>query len=344
MQTGAASSGRKPRLIDVARAAGVSPKTVSNYIHDYPIMSERTVAKVRDAIVRLGYVPNQSAQTLRTGRTGLIGLAVPDLSIPYFAELAGLVTEAAEERGLTLLIDQTKGDRERERRVVSGLGSRTLDGVIVSPMSLSADELTKVDRTMPLVVLGERSHPAGVSYVGVDNVAAARAGTQHLIDLGRTRVAAVGRVSGRAQGTWSYRLQGCVEALRAAGLPVRAEWQSVITRFDREQGADAMTQLLTLDRPPDAVFCFSDLLAVGALLVLHERGVRVPDDVAVIGWDDIEEARFAWPPLSSVRADTVAVARAAVDHLLSQLRGESAESLDTYVDFTVIERASSRGP
>lgn len=352
-------TGRRARLIDVAREAGVSPKTVSNYVHDYPFMSERTTARVRAAIEKLGYRPNQSAQTLRTGRTGLVGLALPDLSVPYFAELAALVTEAAEALGFTLLIDQTKGDADRERRVVSGLGSHALDGLIISPMALGVDELAEIDRQMPLVVLGERPHPAGVPYVGVDNVAAARAAAQHLVDLGRTRIAAIGRVQHRPGGTWVPRLAGYAAVLTAAGLPTPVDRQPVISRFDRSEGERAMTELLALPEPPDAVFCFSDLLAVGALAVLHRSGVAVPEAVALVGWDDIAESRYAWPPITTVRADTEEVARIAVRRLAEQILGtgdlddpgaqvdppghpESATA-DTLVEFTIIRRASTVG-
>jgi LacI family transcriptional regulator, repressor for deo operon, udp, cdd, tsx, nupC, and nupG len=331
----------KARLVDVAREAGVSPKTVSNYLNGYPFMSERTIAKVRAAVEKLDYTPNRSAQTLRTGKIGIIGVAVPNLRTPYFAELASMITDAAEARGYTLLIDQTGAELERERRAVSGVGPQALDGLIIAPLRLSAADVSAATSAMPVVVLGEWAHPRDVPYVGVDNVAAARDATQYLLDLGRTRIAALGEVSGTELGTWGYRMRGYSQALRAAGIKVRRQFQPKIRNFSRQQGAQATEQLLKLSEPPDALFCFSDMLAVGALSVLHREGIRVPEDVALIGWDDIEEASFTWPPLTSVRADPELVATTAVDYLLRQINHEPISEPDFYVDYELVVRQST---
>jgi DNA-binding LacI/PurR family transcriptional regulator len=333
----------KARLVDVAREAGVSPKTVSNYLNGYPFMSERTTERVRAAIAKLDYVPNQSARTLRTGKIGIIGVALPNLQAPYFAELAGLLTEAAEERGYTLLIDQTGGDLDRELRAVRGIGPQALDGLILSPLSLAAEDVAAARDAQPLVVLGEWTHPAGVPYVGVDNVAAARAATEHLLSLGRRRVAAIGTISDTPRGTWGVRLTGYRAALTEAGQATDERLEPRVANFHFDQGASAMSRLLDLPQGPDAVFCFSDMLAIGALSVLHRRGVRIPDDIAVMGWDDITQARYAWPPLTSVRAGTDVVARTAVDYLLRQIDDRPLEHTDHYVDFEIIVRASTTG-
>lgn len=332
----------KARLVDVAHEAGVSPKTVSNYLNGYPFMSERTVAKVRDAVEKLDYTPNRSAQTLRTGKIGIIGLAVPNLRAPYFAELASMVSDAAEERGYTLLIDQTGGDLERERRAVKGVGPQALDGLILAPLRISsADVSAAATSAMPVVVLGEWAHPRDVPYIGVDNVAAARQATEYLLGLGRRRIAALGQVGENLVGTGSYRIRGYTQALRAAGIRVNQQLQPKIKNFTRMQGAEATERLLKLATPPDALFCFSDMLAIGALSVLHARQIRVPEDIAVVGWDDIEEAAFCWPPLTTVRARTDIVAATAVDYLLRQIDDEPIEDWDHYVDYELVVRHST---
>lgn len=333
----------KARLVDVAREAGVSPKTVSNYLNGYPFMSERTIERVRAAIDKLDYVPNQSARTLRTGKIGIIGVAVPNLRAPYFGQLAAMLTEAAEERGYTLLIDQTGGDLDRELRAVRGIGPQALDGLIISALKLTAEDVSTARDAQPLVVLGEWEHPAGVPYVGVDNVAAARAATDHLLSLGRRRVAAIGTISDTPRGTWGVRIAGYREALQAAGVAPDERLEPRVANFQFDQGASAMSRLLDLDERPDAVFCFSDMLAIGALSVLHDRGVRVPEDIAIMGWDDVTEARYAWPPLTSVRAETEEVARVAVDYLLRQINNQPIERTDYYVDYEIVARASTIG-
>lgn len=333
----------KPRLVDVAREAGVSPKTVSNFLNGYPFMSDQTTERVRAAVQKLEYVPNRSARTLRTGKIGIIGLAVPNLRAPYFAELAALVTEAAEDRGYTLLIDQTGGDLDRELRAVRGIGPQALDGLIISPLQLRAEDVSAARDAQPLVVLGEWEHPAGVPYVGVDNVAAARTATEQLLSLGRRRIAAIGTISDIPSGTWGVRLAGYLEALAAAGIDPDDRLLPRVRDFRYDQGAAAMSRLLGLDEPPDAVFCFSDMLAIGALSVLHEHGLGVPGDVAVIGWDDVTEAQYAWPPLTSVRAETDVVARVAVDYLLRQLDRQPLDRPEYYVDYRIVGRASTHG-
>lgn len=334
----------KARLVDVAKEAGVSPKTVSNFLNGYPFMSERTMSKVRAAVEKLDYRPNRSAQTLRTGKIGIIGLAVPNLRAPYFAGLAAQITDEAEQRGYTLLIDQTGGDLERERRAVRGIGPQALDGLIVSTLKLTAEDVSAAKDAMPVVVLGEWAHPAGVPYVGVDNVSAARAATDHLLGLGRRRIAAVGIIGDEPSGTWGVRITGYREALAAAGVAEDPDLVPRIRDFHFDQGADAMQRLLDLPEPPDAVFCFSDMLAIGALSVLHARGVAVPEDIAVIGWDDTVEARYSWPPLTSVRADITVVARTAVDYLIRQIEGTPIDQTDFYVDYQIMQRRSTVTP
>lgn len=332
----------RSRLVDVAKEAGVSPKTVSNYINGYPFMTPETTEKVRAAIEKLAYVPNRMARNLRTGRTGFIALLVPDLVGPYFAELATRITRTAEDRGLSVLVDQTGGDPERERQAVLRLGPESIDGLILSPLGMSGTELAALAQ-VPTVLLGEKAHPVDVPYVGVDNVAAAVAATRHLIDQGRTRIAAIGRVRQRPGGTWVPRLEGFRQAMADAGLKVPASYVPEVPSLSRQNGATAMERLLRLKNPPDAVFCFTDPTAIGALAALNRSGVPVPDEIAVIGWDDTEEAAFAWPALTTVAVDKAEVARAAVDYLLRLLANEPIEDPERYLDFSIVERASTVG-
>jgi DNA-binding LacI/PurR family transcriptional regulator len=329
-------------LRDVAAAAGVSIKTVSNVVNGYPFISEQTKARVQAALDELGYRPNLSARRLRSGRSGLIALAVPELT-PYFADLAEQVVVAAEKRGLTVLIDRTGGDRPHERRVAAGIRDNVTDGVIASPLALTAEDVEEIRGTHPIVLLGERLWKAGADHVAVDDVAAAAAAVGHLAQLGRTRIAAIGTTD-RPAGTAAHRLEGYRKGLTAAGLPLDRTLLGDVERYHREDGRVAMTRLLETRPDLDAVFCFNDLLALGALAALREARQRVPEDVAVAGFDDIEECRYCDPPLTSIAPDTPALAGQAVELLVQRINKTAPEQpRELFPSFELMVRASSAG-
>ena len=314
------------RMKEVASRAGVSVKTVSNVVNGYLHVAPSTRERVQQAIDEMGYRPNLSARSLRSGRTGIIAVAVPRLDEPYFAELAAAVIAVADERGCTVLVDQTDGLREREQLAVAGIRPDLIDGLILSPLALDADDLLAPSHASPpLVLLGERISATSHDHVAIDNVAAARLATEHLLSLGRTRVAAVGTMDAVTAQTARLRSTGYRQAVAAVGRTVLPGHEQEVAGFTREAGARAADRLLDLPEPPDAVFCFSDVLALGALHALHQRGVRVPEDIAVIGVDDIAEARFSTPTLSTVAQDVGDIARLAVDALLQRLSGGADE-------------------
>ena len=320
----------RPRMVDVARRAGVSQKTVSNVINGYVHVSPQVRSRVQQAVADLGYVPNNTARTLRTGRTGIIALAVPNIASPYFAELATHLSVAAEQRGFTILMDQTDGSLEREQRIAAGLRQHLIDGLVFSPLTMTAAEISAAAGSTPMVLLGEGDTPSSVDHVVIDNVLAAREATEHLIGLGRRRIAAVGAPLEVSTGTGSVRLRGYRSALEEAGL----EDAAVVVptgRLLRRNGAEAAERLLDLPRPPDALFCFNDVIAFGAMHALRARGVRVPDDVAVVGFDDVEEASYSSPTLTSVRPDKKAIAETAVERLVARLENPDSHQPDEVV-------------
>ena len=304
------------RLSDVAKRAAVSVKTVSNVVNDSPKVAPATRARVQQAIDELGYRPNLSARHLRQGRTGIIALAVPDLTVPYFSELASLVIAEAKKRSVTVLIEDTGGDRATERAIARGHSSSLIDGVILSPLALRRRDLTDDTGRVPLVLLGERDYARADDHVVIDNVAAAREAVTHLLDLGRTRIAVIGADE---QETGRQRLQGYRDALTARGLPFHDELAPATGPFSRATGAAVMRDLLALPARPDAVFCFNDLLALGAQRTVLAAGLHVPGDVAIAGFDDIEDGRYATPSLTTVAPDKTQIARLAVDLLLDRV-------------------------
>ncbi|MEV8550681.1 LacI family DNA-binding transcriptional regulator [Streptomyces glaucescens] len=315
----------RPRIKDVARHAGVSEKTVSNVINDYAHVSDRTRRAVQEAIQQLGYKVNLAGRHLRKGRTGIIALVVPELDVPYFAELARHVIREAEQRRLTVLIHQTGADRDHELAALTGFGSTFVDGVILSPLALEADDLRdRVPGAPPTVLLGELLEE-GADHVAIDNEKAAREATEHLIALGRRTVLAIGGRADAGLGTAEARTRGYLAALAEAGIAHDPAALLPVKSFRMPDGAEAVARALREGLRPDALLCLNDQLALGALRALHEQGLRVPDDVAVIGFDDVEGGRFSIPTLSTVAPDKAAVARLAVELLQRRMQEDGTD-------------------
>jgi DNA-binding LacI/PurR family transcriptional regulator len=328
---------------DVALRAGVARKTVSNVISNYPHVRATVRERVWEAIRELGYEPNRAAQTLRTGRTGIIGLAVPELDVPYFAELTRLVLEAAERRGLTLLVIQTSGELANERGALSGFGRQLVDGLIYSPIATQLNELKARTSPVPVVLLGEHI-VAGPNHVGIDNVAAARSATSHLLDIGCERVAFVGASVSAESHMADVRQRGYREAMSASRRTVRKELVRAVGGYHRQDGWQAVMSMLDETRRlPDGLFCANDLLALGAIRALHDRGVRVPDDVAIVGFDDIDESRYSIPSLTTISPDKRQIAETAVGLLVSLLDDGGEVYTDTVTQYTLQIRESSSG-
>jgi DNA-binding LacI/PurR family transcriptional regulator len=328
---------------EVAARAGVSPRTVSNVVNDFPYVSEETRVKVRKALAELGYAPNLVARNLRNGRTGMIALVLP-LDVPYFAELTECVVDEARAHSYAVLIDKTDGDPEREREfIMRGERSALFDGVIFSPSGVDMSDLSSRSSTSPVVLLGQRIRGGAFDHVLVDNVAASATATRHLIELGRSRVAFIGARPDREGDIPADRASGYRAALREAGHPVRRQLEISAPGFRRDAGAESMARLLDLPDRPDAVFCYNDPLALGAMRTVLDRGLRVPEDVAIVGFDDSEDGRFTTPTLTTISQDKRQVARYAVDLLVSRLGGDTSPPATRNADWRLIARESTLG-
>jgi DNA-binding LacI/PurR family transcriptional regulator len=304
---------------DVARVAGVSLKTVSNVVNHHPQVGEAIRERVTAAIDELGYRPNITARNLRSGRSGVIGLAVPVISQAYFAQLADDVIQAAEARGLVVLVEQTGGDRRRELEVLRSPRLALTDGLLFSPLGLTVGDVPDLEPAMPLVVLGEQILPGPVDNVTMQNCDAAHAATAHLLKMGRRRVALIGAHTNETESTAGLRMAGYCAALGEAGVAFDNALVAPIDVWDRTSGAEAMRRLLDTGQRPDAVFAMNDDLALGALRVLRDAGLAVPEDVAVIGFDDVDESRYSVPSLSSVDPGRREIAAMAVDLLVRRI-------------------------
>lgn len=335
--------GMPASLRSVAARAGVSVRTVSNVVNDFPHVAPATRAVVQAALDELGYRPNLAARQLRRGRTGAIALVVPEVHSPYFSQLASVVVDMAQTRGWTVLIDQTEGDADRERRLTSGRSAYLVDGMILSPWSLDAAELATREDLVPLVLLGERSGGAAIDHVGIDNVTAAATATTHLVDIGRRRIAAIGSQPHLTNETGRQRLQGYRQALRAAGRPVDRRLEVPVRSLHRADGFAAMSTLLDRKSPPDAVFCFTDELALGAVRASVDLGLRVPEDVALVGFDDIEDGRFSVPTLTTIAPDKNGIATACLDLLADRMAHPDGPGRERVVTHELVIRQSTAG-
>jgi DNA-binding LacI/PurR family transcriptional regulator len=328
-------------LRDVAQLAGVSIKTVSNVVNDYPYIRHSTRERVLRAIETLGYVPNVAARNLRSGRTGVISLVMPDLRNPYFAELADDVMRAASGHGLVVLIEQLTGEREQEIETLRGLRQRAADGVLYSVLTLTKDDAEYMDLPVPLVLLGDRIFHGPADHVTIQNVEGARAATEHLLATGRRRLLALGQHEGEVIGSAGLRLEGYRQALEAAGVQYRPELVVEVGRWHRVDGAEAMRGFLAGGVEFDGIVAFNDSIGLGAMRVLVDAGRRVPDDVAIIGFDDIDETRYTLPTLSTIDPGRSYIARRAVEVLVERMNGLDAPPRELPAPFVVVAREST---
>ncbi|WP_438253973.1 LacI family DNA-binding transcriptional regulator [Microbacterium sp. A82] len=333
---------------DVARLASVSIKTVSNVINDHPHVRPDTRDRVLAAIAELDYRPNLSARGLRSGRTGVIGLAVPALRENYFAELADAIIRAADARGLGVVVEQTSGDRERELQVVAGGRLRLTDGLLFSPFTLGQNDVKSLSTDFPLVLLGERIFNGPTDHVAMHNTSSARAAVEHLLDIGRRRIAVIGAEAERGDevSSASLRLDGYVLALEGAGIEVDQSLIRSSPHWNHSAGASMIRELIEEGTAFDAVFALNDTLGLGALRALGESRLRIPEDVAVIGFDNIDEARFSLPSMSSVDVGSEQIAATAVDLLIERIaeKGSRRPPRTVKPDFRIVRRESTGFP
>jgi DNA-binding LacI/PurR family transcriptional regulator len=326
---------------DVAALAGVSPKTVSNVINGVVFVRPDTRDRVERALAELDYVPNLSARGLRNGRTGSIALAFPDLTTPYSAEMSHWFVEVAHERGWSVQLEQTGMRPEREGELLMRGKEHLVDGLVLNPTSLDESAIVGAENLPPLVVIGEVEQTL-VDQVRVDSVSAARDMTEHLIGLGHRRIAVLGS-SGRDfdTATARARTQGWADAMRAAGLPLGDELRWSCDAWSPAAASVAVTDALARHDAPDALFCFTDSLAIGAVHALWSAGLRVPDDVSVAGFDDITDGRFVLPPLTTVALDKRLFAERTLELLAARIADRDRPPELAIIPHRIVARAST---
>lgn len=330
-------------IADVARAAGVSTATVSRALSNPEAVNEPKRGQVLQAVKALGYAPNYAAKSLRTTRSQRIILTVPDISNPFFSAVIRGAEEAAHAAQYSLLIGDTHHDGDREEYYARMLTRREADGMIFLGHRLAptaAAIVASQGAEAPIVNGCEFEPGLNVASVHIANAVAAAEAMQHLYDLGHLRI---GVITGPLLSPLSRdRLSGVQGA--AAG---RGHWDEVMVRtgdFSVDSGEEQTHSLLAEEHPPTAIFCFSDEMAIGAIVALRERGLDCPGDVSVIGFDDIRYARAFQPPLTTVSQPKEAIGRKTVEILLAILekKPEGADSIT--LPHELIIRASTAPP
>ena len=311
----------RPTIYTVAQRAGVSIATVSRVLNNQPLVKAETKARVLQAMEALGYRPSACARGLAANTTGTIALVFPKLSGPFFSALIHGAEIAASDCDYHLLIYGASGAALGADNQTLGMLTTKVDGLILASPGVSRCYIRDLQRqNLPVVVLGEEPSGSGtpVDSIQPDNVGGAAKIVTHLIEHGNRRIAMIKGPAARTHA--SDREQGYRKALQEHGLPCYAELV-IAGAFNENGGYTAMQRLLQQDPVPDAVFAASDQMAIGAMAAIHESGLRVPEDIALVGFDDIETAQYTHPPLTTVHQDLLGQAQLAVNLLLARING-----------------------
>jgi LacI family transcriptional regulator len=320
---------RKPTQEDVARVAGVSQALVSYVINDTPTVSipDLTKQRIRAAVIELGYVPNSAARSLRTRKTMSIASLIPDITNPFYPALERGIQDVAESNGYDLIIYNTDGIAEKERKSVGSVRQRHVDGLIMTVFHLTPDDFRVLrDDGTAVVVFGPNQEgwmEAGIDNLFVENTVAAYTIVNHLIERGHRRIAMIAGVE--ATPPRERRVLGYKKALAEHDICL----DQILIRgggFNEAGGYEGMKELLKLDPRPTAVFAANDLMAIGAMMALREAGLEIPSDIAVVGFDDIPAASLVNPPLTTIAQHPEKLGKRAAEMLLERLRGEAPDA------------------
>jgi LacI family transcriptional regulator len=330
-----------PTIDDVAAAAGVSTATVSRALNQPGSVREALRARVEAAVARLGYVPHSGARSLMLRRTGTVGAVLPTMDNAIFAKAIDALQRRLEQAGYQLLIAASDYDVETEMRQAMNLVTRGADALVLCGFSQKPELLQFLQhRALPCVHVMVCPSPAEGTCVGFDNAEAMAKAARYLIDLGHRRVAMLAGIT-RDNDRASARVDGARRALKDAGLDLPPN-RLVERRYALADARDGFRALMDQKPRPTAVLCGNDVLAFGSLLEAERMSLKVPSDVSIIGFDDLELARHVRPSLTTVRVQAEEMWRTAADRLLSTLRGEQAPRA-TEIDVSLVVREST-GP
>jgi LacI family transcriptional regulator len=317
---------------DIARDLGVSVVTVSKVLRNHRDIGDETRKRVLDRIKELNYTPNLAARGLVTGKTYLVGLVVPDLLHPFFAQIAKSLSGALLKKDYCLTILTSDEDPELEEREINRLLGRGLDALIIASSCTTSALFKRIQKQGPPFVLIDRSFPdLHANFVGVDDEAVGILATEHLIEVGCRRIA---HLRGPQTSPGIGRLKGYLNTLaksKLTPLPGYVSTQRLVDVQSRESGAELMRQMLTLHPRPDGVFCYNDPMAIGAIHTILDAGLRVPEDIAVIGSGNLHYDTELRVPLSSIDQQTELIGERAARLTLSLLESKTRPRNKTFI-------------
>jgi LacI family transcriptional regulator len=333
-------NGRMVTIRDVAAIAQVSTSTVSHVINDTRYVSPATRERVLNAMAKLNYSPNRLARSLRSSRTLTLGVLLPNSANPFFAELLLGVEAACFDLGYNIIMGNANDNPARELAYLEVLLSRKVDGILLISTGAFKESIALLaSHDVPVVVVDRATNLPSVDEIFTENKQGGMIATNYLLNLGHVRI---GCITGPSFLTPSAeRVAGYYEAMKAAGISADSRWV-VIGDFQHETGYSGCQRLLRLPEPPTAIFACNDLMAVGALCAVHEAGLRVPDDISVIGYDDIPLASYTVPRLTTIAQPARQLGRLAVERLVARLQNQEMPVLHDKLAVTLVVRDSCR--
>jgi LacI family transcriptional regulator len=334
----------KATIHDVAKNAGVSVATVSHVINGTHYVSPELADRVYESINKLNYRQNKLARALSQKNIPLLALIVPDISNPYWSSLARAVQDVTDPYDYSVIVCSSDGILDREIRFLRSL-SGWVSGLILHPYHVSQAQVNQlILHNLPAVILGEfttsEKQPSNWDQVAANNRESAMAAVEYLIGLGHRRIAFVQGTAGTPSSV--KRMTGFLDALNSAGLPVDDNL-IIPGDYTRAGGRRAMAELLSRPEPPTAVLCANDFSALGALEEAQLRGLKVPQSISIVGFDDIDEAALASPPLTTIRLPPHEIGVVAAEKLIERLKGRE-ESSHAFIKGELIVRESTAGP
>ena len=305
---------------DVAKQAGVSIKTVSRVINNSPEVAEETRKRILEVIKLLNYRPNALARGLMTKKTKALGVVVSDITNPYIPELVRGIADVASERGYNIVLSNTDGIREKEIEYVDVLLERRVDGLIFTSVRLESQEVIDLQNEgFPLVLVNRQIYGARTNFVIVDSKIGSRLAVEHLIELGHKRIA---HIAGPIDISVSIeRLETYKETLKAHNIRVDEELIKT-GNFQQDGGFNACKELLSIKEPPSAIFCANDFMALGALEYISNMGLRVPDDISILGFDDITFASLPGIELTTIKVPKYDMGHLSAKILIDEIEGK----------------------